>query len=92
MEDVHFKGLAALEKLGDLTQLIYDVAEKTGLDSSEKRKIDEMLMEMAEALKDNNTPRARNLVKNLLVDILGYEPDRAEFIIDNHLNKNAGWY
>ena len=91
MSGPYLEGEKALERLGDLTELICRVAEKKGLDSGEAALMDEIIGEMGEALAERDLLRAKKLVTRLLSDVLGYDSNRARFVINNHLNKNAGW-
>jgi hypothetical protein len=59
MGGAYLEGEKALERLGDLTELICRVAEDGGVGDE-----DEMLR---------------------------YDQVRARFVMQNHLNKNAGW-
>ena len=91
MSGPYLEGERALERLGDLTELICRVAEKKGLDHKDSALMDEIIGEMGEALTERDLVRAKKLVTRLLSDVLGYDRKRARFVMNNHLNKNAGW-
>lgn len=91
MSGPFFEGDRALERLGDLTELIYGAAGKSGLDASELERVEELLGQMGDALRERDVKRAKKLVTTLLTLVLGYDETRARFVMYNHLNKNAGW-
>ncbi len=91
MGSPYLEGERALERLGDLTELICRVAERKGIDRRSSVLIEDVLGEMSEALRDRDVERAKKLVTHLLSEVLGYDPVRARFVMNNHLNKNAGW-
>lgn len=91
MSGPYLEGERALERLGDLTELICRVAEIKGLDHKDSALMDEIIGEMGEALTERDLVRAKKLVTRLLSDVLGYDGKRARFVMNNHLNKNAGW-
>ncbi|MEQ9617958.1 MAG: hypothetical protein RIG61_02160 [Deltaproteobacteria bacterium] len=91
MSGPYLEGERALERLGDLTELICRVAEKKGLDRENRALMDEIIGEMGEALTERDLVRAKKLVTRLLSEVLGYDTSRAGFVMNNHLNKNAGW-
>ena len=90
MSGTYLEGDRALERLGDLTELICIEAQKMGLDK-DNLLLDSLLEQMSEALKNRDIKKARELVVSMLADVLGYESQRARFVMQNHLNKNAGW-
>jgi hypothetical protein len=91
MRRTYLEGDRALERLGDLTELICRVAEGNGLDRGDRVMLEYILGEMGGALRDRDVKRARVLVTRLLCEVLGYDTVRARFVINNHLNRNAGW-
>lgn len=91
MSGPYLEGEKALERLGDLTEIIWRVAEKKGLDREISARMEDIIGEMGEALTERDLVRAKKLVTLLLTDILGYDRNRARFVMNNHLNKNAGW-
>ncbi len=91
MSSTYLEGDRALERLGDLTELICRVAEGNGLDRGGSVMLEYLLGEMGLALRERDVARARKLVTRLLCDVLGYDTVRAQFVMNNHLNKNAGW-
>lgn len=91
MGNPYLEGERALERLGDLTELICSIAERKGLAPENSVLLDKMLREMSRALADRDVEGAKKIVTHLLSEVLGYEPGRARFVMNNHLNKNAGW-
>ena len=91
MGSPYLEGDKALEKLGDLTELIFRTAEGSGPGGEDHQLIEELLRDMSTALMGRDLDMARKLVMRMLTEILGYDEVRAKFIINNHLNKNAGW-
>ena len=91
MSTNYLEGDRALERLGDLTELICRVAEGNGLDRGSSVMLEYLLGEMGGALRERDVERAKSLVTRLLCDVLGYDIVRAKFVMSNHLNKNAGW-
>ncbi len=87
----YFEGDKALERLGDLAGLICGIAEGGGLDHGDKTLLEELLRDMGAALRQRDVARAKGLVTRMLSDVLGYDEVRARFVMNNHLNKNAGW-
>jgi hypothetical protein len=91
MGSPYLEGEKALERLGDLTELIVRTAEGSGPCLEDDLLVEELLWGMSTALTGRDLGRARKLVMRMLTEILGYDEVRAKFIINNHLNKNAGW-
>jgi hypothetical protein len=91
MGSIYLKGERALERLGDVTELICIEAEKKGLDQERRLVLDGLMERMGGAISERNIKKAKELVITLLTDVLDYEPRRAKFVMNNHLNKNAGW-
>lgn len=91
MGSTYLQGERALERLGDLTELICIESEKKGLNKDVRHVLDRLMGQMGDALKERNIKRAKELVIILLTDVMGYEHSRAKFVMNNHLNKNAGW-
>lgn len=91
MGGTYLEGEKALERLGDLTELICRIAEGGGICHEDDTLLEELLREMGSALRDRDLPRAKKLVMRMLSDVLGYDQVRARFVMQNHLNKNAGW-
>lgn len=91
MGSPYLEGEKALERLGDLTELICRIAEGSGLDNEDNELIEKLLQDMSAALRERDVDRAKKLVMRLLSDVLGYDEVRARFVMNNHLNKNAGW-
>jgi len=90
MASTHLEGERALERLGDLTELICVEARKKGLDT-DNTILDTLLLQMGDAINERDIKKAKELVVLMLSEVLGYENTRAEFVMHNHLNKNAGW-
>ena len=91
MGSPYLEGEKALERLGDLTELICRIAEGSGLDNEDIELIEKLLQDMSAALRERDVDRAKKLVMRLLSEVLGYDEVRARFVMNNHLNKNAGW-
>ncbi len=91
MAGTYLQGDRALERLGDLTELIYKEAQKKGLSEDLKLTLDRMIGQMGKAINERDIKKAKDLIVVMLTDVLGYKGARAEFIMNNHLNKNAGW-
>lgn len=91
MTDTYFEGDKALERLGDLTELICRIAEGSGIGGEDVILLEGLLLEMGAALRDRDLPRAKKVVARMLSDVLGYDEVRAGFVVRNHLNRNAGW-
>lgn len=91
MRGTYFEGEKALERLGDLTELICRIAEGSGIGGEDEILLDGLLLEMGAALRDRDLPRAKKVVARMLSDVLGYDEVRAGFVVRNHLNRNAGW-
>ena len=90
MEGTYLKGNLALERLGDLTELICIEAHKKGLDNDDPV-LDGLLLKMGDALNRRDIKEAKQNVVKMLSEVLGYDTTRATFVMKNHLNKNAGW-
>lgn len=90
MESTYLNGNLALERLGDLTELICIEAHKNGLDKDDPI-LDGLLLKMGDALKRRDIKKAKQNVIKMLSEVLGYDTTRAAFVMKNHLNKNAGW-
>lgn len=90
MEGTYLRGEKALERLGDLTELICIEAQKKGIEVNDP-KLEGFLLNMGQALNNRDIKLAKQNVVKMLSDILGYERNRAVFVMKNHLNKNAGW-
>lgn len=91
MRGTYFEGEKALERLGDLTELICRIAEGSGIGGEDEILLEGLLLEMGAALRDRDLPRAKKVVARMLSDVLGYDEVRAGFVVRNHLNRNAGW-
>lgn len=91
MTGTYFEGDKALERLGDLTELICRIAEGSGIGGEDEILLEGLLLEMGAALRDRDLPRAKKVVARMLSDVLGYDEVRAGFVVRNHLNRNAGW-
>ncbi len=91
MAHPYYRGDRALERLGELTKLIARVAEENTDLPSKPIVLDGLIGEMGDALNERNLEKAKKIMIKLLSDILGYEKRRAEFVMNNHLNKNSGW-
>jgi hypothetical protein len=91
MGGAYLEGEKALERLGDLTELICRVAEDGGVGDEDEMLLEELLQDMCTALRERNVPKAKKLVTRMLSEVLGYDQVRARFVMQNHLNKNAGW-
>ena len=91
MRHTYFEGEKALERLGDLTELICRIAEGAGIGSEDEKLLNELLFEMGSALRERDLSRAQKVVARMLSDVLGYDEVRAGFVVRNHLNRNAGW-
>lgn len=87
----YLEGEKALERLGELTELICRIAEGGGTEHEGETLLEELLKDMGAALRERDVPRAKKLVARMLSDVLGYDQVRARFVVQNHLNKNAGW-
>ncbi|HSC34492.1 MAG TPA: hypothetical protein VLG45_04385 [Thermodesulfobacteriota bacterium] len=87
----YLEGEKALERLGDLTELICRIAEGGGIGHEGETLLEELLRDMGFALRERDVPRAKKLVTRMLSGVLGYDQVRARFVMQNHLNKNAGW-
>jgi hypothetical protein len=87
----YLEGEKALERLGDLTELICRIAEGGGVCPEDETLLEDLLRDMGEALRERDVPRAKKLVTRMLTEVLGYDQVRARFVMQNHLNKNAGW-
>jgi len=87
----YLEGEKALERLGDLTELICRIAEGGGTGHEDGSLLDGLLRDMGTALRERDVPQAKKLVTRMLSEILGYDQVRARFVMQNHLNKNAGW-
>lgn len=90
MKGTYLRGEKALERLGDLTELICIEAEKKGIDNDNPT-LDDLLLNMGQALNKRDIKMAKQNVVKMLSDVLGYDDTRAVFVMKNHLNKNAGW-
>ena len=90
MAGTYLEGERALERLGDLTELICVEAQKKALDT-DSAVLDALLLQMGDAINGRDIKKAKELVVIMLSEVLGYENTRAEFVMNNHLNKNAGW-
>lgn len=90
MEATYLKGIKALEKLGDLTELICIEAHKKGLDR-DNAILDGLLLEMGDALSRRDIKKAKQHVVAMLSEVLGYDQTRARFVMKNHLHIKAGW-
>ncbi len=90
MASTYLEGKRALERLGDLTELICVEAQKKGLDK-DSLILDDLLLQMGDALNNRDIKKAKEQVIKMLSDVLGYDYTRAKFVMNNHLNKNAGW-
>jgi hypothetical protein len=90
----YLEGDKALERLGDLTELICRIAEG-GVYHEDETLLEDLLRDMGAALRERNVPKAKKLVTRMLSEVLGYDQVRARFVMQNHLNKNAnknaGW-
>jgi len=91
MGGTYFEGEKALERLGDLTELICRIAEGSGIGDEGEKLLEGFLLEMGGALRDRDLPRAKKVVARMLSEVLGYDEVRAGFVVRNHLNRNAGW-
>lgn len=91
MGGTYFEGERALERLGDLTELICRIAEGSGIADDDEILLDGLLLEMGTALRERDLSRAKKVVARMLSDVLGYDEVRAGFVVRNHLNRNAGW-
>ncbi len=91
MAHSYYCGDIALERLGGLTELIARIAEGNTDLPSKFIVLDNLIGEMGNALNERNLEKAKKVMIKLLSDVLGYEKSRAEFVMKNHLNKNAGW-
>jgi hypothetical protein len=91
MGGTYLEGEKALERLGDLTELICRIAEGGGIGHEDDTLLEELLRDMGSALRERDVPKAKKLVTRMLSDVLGYDQVRARFVMQNHLNKNAGW-
>lgn len=91
MSGTYLQGDRALERLGDLTELIFKEVKDRGLKDQEKLLLDKLIGHMGEAITERDIEKAKKLILEMLTDVLGYRDARAEFIMNNHLNKNAGW-
>jgi hypothetical protein len=91
MDSPYLDGEKALERLGDLTELIFRTAEGSGQGREDNELIDELLRDMSTALRGRDVGLAKKLVLRMLTQVLGYDEVRAKFVMNNHLNKNAGW-
>ncbi|HVY54814.1 MAG TPA: hypothetical protein VHC46_03565 [Thermodesulfobacteriota bacterium] len=91
MGGTYFEGEKALERLGDLTELICRVAEGSGIGLEDEKLLEKLLLEMGAALRERDLPGAKKVVAKMLSDVLGYDEVRAGFVVQNHLNRNAGW-
>ncbi len=80
-----------LERLGELTVAICSVVDSDGLSEELGCTLDSLIGDMGEALSNRDLRNARVLVLRMLSEILGYEPNRAKFIMSNHLNPNTNW-
>ena len=87
----YLEGDKALERLGDLAELICRIAEGGGLGHGDETLLEELLRDMGAALRQRDLAGAKRLVTRMLSDVLGYDQVRARFVMNNHLNKNAGW-
>lgn len=91
MGDTYFEGEKALERLGDLTELICRIAEGSGIGRESEKLLEVLLFDMGAALRERDLPGAKKVVSRMLSEVLGYEEVRAGFVVQNHLNRNAGW-
>jgi len=91
MGGTYFEGERALERLGDLTELICRIAEGSGIGGEDEILLEGLLLEMGAALRERDLSRAKKVVARMLSDVLGYDDVRAGFVVRNHLNRNAGW-
>jgi hypothetical protein len=91
MGGTYLEGEKALERLGDLTELICRIAEGSGLGNEDEKLLEGLLLEMGAALRERDLPGAKKVVARMLSEVLGYDEVRAGFVVRNHLNKNAGW-
>jgi hypothetical protein len=91
MGSPYLEGEKALERLGDLTELIFRSVEGSSSGSEANDLIEEVLHDMGAALRERDVARAKKLVMRMLTEVLGYDEVRAKFVMNNHLNKNAGW-
>ncbi len=91
MASTYLEGERALERLGDLTELIFKEAQNKALNEDRKLILDKLMGQMGDAINERDIKKAKELVVVMLVEVLGYENKRAEFVMNNHLNKNAGW-
>lgn len=90
MDGTYLKGNKALERLGDLTELICIEAHKKGLDK-DNLVLDGLLLQMGEALSERDIKKAKEHVVTMLSEVLGYDTVRARFVMKNHLHIKAGW-
>ena len=91
MGGTYLEGDRALERLGNLTELIFQEAERKGLSDEGKLLLDKLTGSMGDAINERDIKKAKEIVVLMLTDVLHYRSGRAEFIMNNHLNKNAGW-
>ncbi|HET7289530.1 MAG TPA: hypothetical protein VFJ67_03755 [Thermodesulfobacteriota bacterium] len=91
MGGTYLEGEKALERLGDLAELICRIAEGSGLENEDEELLEGLLLEMGAALRERDLPGAKKIVARMLSEVLGYDEVRAGFVMRNHLNKNAGW-
>ena len=84
-------GDKALERLGDMTGLVCGIADREGSGAYETKLLERYLLDMEAALRARDVEKAKFLVMRLLVEVLGYDSVRANFVMYIHLNKNAGW-
>ena len=91
MTGTYLQGDRALERLGDLTELIFKEAKNKELNHKNRVLLDKLIGQMGEAINERDIKKAKKLIVEMLTEVLGYRDARAEFIMNNHLNKNAGW-